>query len=433
MSTTRRGTAQPLSSVNRRSKHITAADDSDTDSSDESESETSDSSDDSDASDESGSESSESETDGSESESSDDSESESSRPASGVDGSGSESSGSDSSDDSDQPSHCASSIVNTPICIDIDSLKRSLSMNKLPKELTISTMTITCCTGTKINRKNVAYYIDLHPNRISSVRFGSNPVYERRLTPLKKKMSKKKSKVVNTTKTGKVRNKKFYNQTTIEIHPDSGNNPINMKLFRNGSLQMTGVKSVDDFISVMSKLFCEFTKVRAVVKNNIIRPKLFVTDMSKLHVYNIKVNLINTNFRTGFEVDRVSLHSKLLVDKIRSTYQPCMHSAVNVKYYHTKDSNVEPDENSNKVSIFVFESGALIITGGGCIEHIRNAYRFIVGKLNEYGHRIVLIKTEQIVKESTVFEKFMSRLPDPLPRSVSKRGASVSKQRRSVK
>lgn len=279
------------------------------------------------------------------------------------------------------------------------SLDKALPMAKLPLRLTISTMTMTCCIGTKINRKNVAYYIELTKGGIDNIRFGSNPGYQRSLVPPKK------------TKAG---GKRFYNQTTIEIDPGSGSKPINVKLFRNGSLQMTGVKKVEDFVDIMRKLFYEFKRVKGVLLDGSIRPKPFVTNISKLRVFNIKVDLINTNFRADCEFDRIKLHRRLLAEGFRSTYQPCMHSAVNIKYYYTEGELDEDGETvKKKVSIFVFESGAFIITGGGCIDHIQATYKFIVDKVNEYGHEIVLIKTDKILLESAKLQAFMKRLPDP--------------------
>jgi TATA-box binding protein (TBP) (component of TFIID and TFIIIB) len=285
------------------------------------------------------------------------------------------------------------------IRIDMRSLNKALPMSKLPKRLTISTMTMTCCIGTKINRKNVAYYIELTEGGIDNIRFGSNPGYQRSLTVPKK------------TKTN---SKRFYNQTTIEIDPGSGSKPINVKLFRNGSLQMTGVKNVDDFVAIMGKLFYEFRRVKSVVLDGSIRPKPFVTNLANLRVFNIKVDLINTNFRANCEFDRIKLHRRLLAEDIRSTYQPCMHSAVNIKYYYSEGELDDDGETvKKKVSIFVFESGAFIITGGGCIDHIQATYQFIVDKVNEYGHEIVLIKTEHILSVSKKLQQFMRKLPDP--------------------
>jgi TATA-box binding protein (TBP) (component of TFIID and TFIIIB) len=286
------------------------------------------------------------------------------------------------------------------IKIDMRSLNKALPMDTLPKRLTISTMTMTCCIGTKINRKNVAYYIDLTEGGIDNIRFGSNPGYQRSIHPPKK-----------TNKTG---GKRFYNQTTIEIDPGSDNKPINLKLFRNGSLQMTGVKDVKDFVSIMGKLFYEFKRIKGVILDGTIRPKPFVTNISNLRVFNIKVDLINTNFRANCKFDRIKLHRKLLAEGIRSTYQPCMHSAVNIKYYYA-NGDIDDDGESvkKKVSIFIFESGAAIITGGGCIEHIEATYRFIVNKINEYGHSIVLIKTDTILLESNKLQQFIKKLPDP--------------------
>jgi hypothetical protein len=306
-----------------------------------------------------------------------------------------------------------------PFKIELDDIAEDLKFDRLPKRLSVSTITMTCRMGTKIYRKNVAYYSRLHPHSIQSVKFGSNPPYLRCLYP-----KKKKRKVDN----GKPK-RRFYNQATIEIssldhtliknideidlrEKNDNNSPINAKLFRNGSGQFTGVKSLEAFIRMMKKLFHELRREVGVIKNGTLRRKPFVSDPTKLRVYDITVDLINTNFRVDFKIDRYVLHQLLLKDNTRSTYQPCIHSCVNIKYYYLDDGE-DNIEKAKKISIFVFETGAIIITGGNTVDHICKAYDFIIGKINTYGYKIVLIKTEDIFTKSNKLQKYIAKLPDP--------------------
>jgi TATA-box binding protein (TBP) (component of TFIID and TFIIIB) len=300
--------------------------------------------------------------------------------------------------------------VTYPFRIDEKSLNEALQIERLPKNLSISTMTMTCGIGTKINRKNVAYYMSLGDKTgMDNIRFGSNPGYQRSVRP------KKKPRPMKKTQAGPEKQKqRFYNQATVEIDPKSGNNKINVKEFNNGSLQMTGVKSKADFISIMKTLLRELAKVKGVLRNGTIRPKPFVQNPENMHVHNIKVDLINANFKARCEFDRIKLHRRMLKDGFRATYQPCMHSPVNIKYYFpTNELDKNGKKIKKKVTIFVFESGAFIITGGGSIEQTRGTYKFIVDKINQYGHEVVLIKTDKILARSQKLQKFLEKLPDP--------------------
>ena len=46
--------------------------------------------------------------------------------------------------------------------------------------------------------------------------------------------------------------KKFYNQSTLIVKMKNGNR-VNLKIFRNGGIQMTGLKSVEEGIECVEK------------------------------------------------------------------------------------------------------------------------------------------------------------------------------------
>ena len=90
--------------------------------------------------------------------------------------------------------------------------------------------------------------------------------------------------------------------------------------------------------------------------------------MNVNNIYNIKIVMINSNFKMKFKIDRENLYQIVNDKKIECSYEPCTHACVNIKYIY---------KNIKKISIFVFESGAIIITGANNSDHILEAYNFI--------------------------------------------------------
>jgi TATA-box binding protein (TBP) (component of TFIID and TFIIIB) len=248
---------------------------------------------------------------------------------------------------------------------------------KLPNKIKISTITISCKTSTQINIHNISRFIDLNMTRIMSVKYGKHPYNNRSLLPIKKKK-----------RTNKKKKRNFYNECTVKIRPPTldlinnpKNNPINVKIFKNGSLQMTGVKNMKNFIEVTEILFSELKIIKSVIYKGKLVLKPFVEDSSKLKLYSVQVCMINTNFKLLFQIDREQLYMKLLGDKVKCKFEPLTHACVNIKFQY----------NSKKqVSIFVFESGAIIITGANNVVQINAAYDFIMSKIKKYGSDIIL-------------------------------------------
>jgi TATA-box binding protein (TBP) (component of TFIID and TFIIIB) len=239
----------------------------------------------------------------------------------------------------------------------------AIIMKKLPPDVCISTMTICCELDIEFRVNNIANYIDLDKDSIINISYGRNddPSTNRSLFPRKKSKKKKKGKRV------------FYNQVSLNVMVESKKEkPINIKLFTNGSIQMTGCKSVENVIDVLSKIFNELKVVKAVIdlKQMKMVDKSFINDNKKLflkYVDNIVIGMINSNFRYPNKIDRLKLYNQLNIDNIASKYDPSNHACVNIKYHCTDKT----------ISIFVFEKGPIVITGAKNCEHILAGYTFI--------------------------------------------------------
>lgn len=272
--------------------------------------------------------------------------------------------------------------------------KIDFSLKNLPDDLRISTMTITCNLDTLIDVQNLGGYIDLSFGSIVCVKYKTNNnklddnTVVRTLIKLKK--IREKSKKGN-------KRKNFNNQATLIVDVKNKRH-INVKLFKNGAIQMTGCKSMDDFYHALDIVCRELKKKKVVYdkQTKIMTPKYFITNyenVDMLKIKNFKVVMINSNFRVGFLIDREKLHGLLIKSGVRSILEPNIHACVNIKYNY---------KNKDTISIFVFESGSIIITGAKTESHIIEAYKFITKVLFENYDTVVKNNVESFLERDDV-------------------------------
>lgn len=231
--------------------------------------------------------------------------------------------------------------------------------NMLPKNITISTMSCTCKLGTNIILQNILDCMQLNNHDIITIK------YKGTLKSIDEKTLKKKK---NTKRI-------FFNQLTTEVRPSEGKK-INIKLFQNGSMQMTGCKSIGDINSALNRLVARLIQVKAIVEDSKIVEKKFIEDETAIKITDFKIDMINCNYDIEFKINREVLYNMLIEMEVECRYEPCKHACVNIKFKENPD-----DE--KKVSIFVFQSGKIIITGAKNDGHIISAYKYIDAYLKE--------------------------------------------------
>ena len=120
-----------------------------------------------------------------------------------------------------------------------------------------------------------------------------------------------------------IKKKVFFNQLTVLVRIEDTFN--NIKLFNNGSISMTGVKSEKKAKMAINYLF-QF----------IIDAGLFQVSEPEIEFFNIV--LINSDYDIGFELKRSILH-QILVNKYKifSSFEPCIYPGVNSKFFYNKD------------------------------------------------------------------------------------------------
>jgi hypothetical protein len=262
----------------------------------------------------------------------------------------------------------------------------SLGLFNLPKEIYISTMTVCCKINTIFNVENIAKYIELSHNDILSVSYGNseNTLTNRSLLP-KKYINKKVKK-----------NKKaFFNQVSMYIYSPlkSKIKMINLKIFSNGAFQMTGCQSLDIVFDALVKIISKLSETKAIIKKSTmtIEEKPFSENPELINMENLKdlsIAMINSNFVFPTKISRPSLYNVLKSDGIEAKFDPTKHASVNIKYDCSFDK---------KISILVFEGGAVLITGAKNCEQVNKGYMWI----NKY----LLLNIEKILKHDIVNNK----------------------------
>ena len=187
--------------------------------------------------------------------------------------------------------------------------------------------------------------------------------------------------------------KMFDNQMTFvywfadKYHP-------NVKVFRNGNVQMTGIKNPDDGLKMVQYVSDEIARLNneIVEKENKI---LCEGDIPK--VTNFVIRMINSDFTVPFKIRRKDLFL-ILVNKYHKScsFQAETYPGVKLQYYYNKANTTEESKGScnctvhcfgkesgngngkcKKVTVAVFQSGKILITGSNTFDQVNEAYNYI--------------------------------------------------------
>jgi len=196
-----------------------------------------------------------------------------------------------------------------------------------------------------------------------------------------------------------ISNKKtsFDNQVTVLYKSD---NYPNLKIFKNGNIQITGVKDKNDVTIIINEII---TEIKNIYKNN---PNISSTEdlINKIGFYNFHIRMINTDFKTfcdkeykeKFLIRRKVLHKILISDLYNNkcSFEPGKYHGVKLEFFWNKKKDYQDgicscseycfgkgsgcgDKDCKKITIAIFESGSILITGGVSFEQIEDAYKYI--------------------------------------------------------
>jgi len=205
----------------------------------------------------------------------------------------------------------------------------------------------------------------------------------------------------------KVTDKTFFNQATLVIRkalPASfekkGWKEVNIKLFANGGIQMTGVPT-NEFSQDAIKFVIDEIKMKD--------PEVFggTPGLNKF-----RVQLINSDYSINRQIYQEKLHKVLSnTYNLFSSHESTIYQGVNTKYYYNKKGNPlrpgicecktactgqglgDGDGQCKRITISPFSSGKIIITGAREMDQINEAYEFFNKILTAHQNEILFTPT----------------------------------------
>ena len=239
--------------------------------------------------------------------------------------------------------------------------------------LRISTMTAVGEMDTNMNLTN--FLNNLFPNNF--IRYIETKQGNKGFA---KKNEKKKRKITN-------KRKLFFNQGTLILYFD--NKLINLKIFSNekAKIQITGLLSENQGLRLMDLVIKYIIDMDS---NFIEEQKIFSTENVTLK--NFKIVMMNSDYDFKFQINREVLFYDLLDEGYYATYSPDGYPGVNSKYFWNKNNNSgvcnctemcngkgcgEGNGECRRVTMAVFQSGKMIITGAQTMKQVEDSFNFI--------------------------------------------------------
>jgi hypothetical protein len=240
----------------------------------------------------------------------------------------------------------------------------------------------------------------------------------------------------------KKQKKKFYNQATIIIRLETGAGTwkeVNVKMFSNGGVQMTGILSEEMGKRSIEVLLRELkAKVPAETFKEIFTDPTDATQAKEPSLYRYAIQLVNSDYSIGVPIRRDRLH-KILVQnyKLFSTFESDIYQGVNTKYFvnQQRPEGIMPGlcgcptlcpgsgngleiGSCKTVTIAPFQTGKLIITGARTLGQIQEAYAYVNQIIVKYAEEIIRpLPPSRPVPEKIVAKKADNKwISHPSPR-----------------
>ena len=242
----------------------------------------------------------------------------------------------------------------------------------------ISTMTVTGSINSNIDLAKLFEHIDIDLyDNIKYMEYGANK-------------NEQHFKGEKTKKTKKPQKKRFDNQMTLHMYDDQYK--YNIKLFKNGNVQMTGVKD----IIKGKKIIDELIKILQISDKTCKNDNKIISEPEKLENTNFDTRLINCDFKVSYKINRGLLH-KLLTQKYGMTcsYEPCIYQGVKLSFFMNDYSNngicscgkkclgKGPNTICKKITVAIFQSGCVTITGSNDLSQLNYVYNFMIDLLEK--------------------------------------------------
>lgn len=289
--------------------------------------------------------------------------------------------------------------------------------------LRISTMVVTAHLGTTLNLQNllelfheVAIPLTWPEEGFLKVEYKPILALKSDATPAEQQRAKQRAKaqekiVVGTCSRDELTKRKkskniFFNQSTLVVRRQYMTAPsgdpvfkeVNIKLFKNGGIQMTGIPSdtfAQDTLAWLAKQLTRFSQ--PVLEGE-----------AKPHRYNIQ--LINSDYQVNGSINRERLHEILVNEyNLFSSFESTIYQGCDTKYFYNEAAPEDAPEGicpcgeticngtgdgksfgqCKEITISPFHTGSVIITGARRFEQIEKAYVFINKVLKKHAKEII--------------------------------------------
>lgn len=226
----------------------------------------------------------------------------------------------------------------------------------------------------------------------------------------------------------------FYNSCSFIVKASEEIKPVNIKLFNNGKITLTGSKDeTDGFYSCsvllnelkdeikifpdllnIDEIATEKISVEEIKQKNIDNKKIY----DELKIMNYQITMINSDYNTNFKIDLIKLLNVLNQnDKdLFTKFNPEKYRGLMIGFYWNKMKNIQDGKchcktrckgkgsgdgegKCKKITIAIFKSGSVIITGGRLIKQIEDSYKFINNVFKEYYHDIIKLSILDFINE----------------------------------
>jgi TATA-box binding protein (TBP) (component of TFIID and TFIIIB) len=205
--------------------------------------------------------------------------------------------------------------------------------------------------------------------------------------------------------------KSFFNQSSLVFRSHIEGlwyKEINIKLFKNGGFQMTGISSEDMARNALTSL------IHQNVSKGIWPSPPTIASFS--------TRMINSDYTIGKAIRRDRLHQTLVETYgLWSSYEPTIYQGVNTKFFWNKSRPagappgicVCPNPcngggsgykvgDCKKITISPFRTGSIIITGAKHIEQLQDAYIFINDVLTKHADTVLRDEQEPPPKKKPI-------------------------------
>jgi len=197
----------------------------------------------------------------------------------------------------------------------------------------------------------------------------------------------------------------FFNQSTLVVRRKvscvDGQDQfkeVNIKLFKNGGIQMTGIPSDEFAQATLAWLITELAKFSEPV----------MMSTAKINRYNIQ--LINSDYQVNGNINREKLHDILVNEyNLFSSFESTIYQGCDTKYFYNEAAPADAVEGicpcgetlcagngdgrsigqCKEITISPFHTGSIIITGARRFEQIMKAYVFINKIMTKHCNEII--------------------------------------------